>query len=86
MERGEEEVKICWRHKLLWTGQNEKGLVITLGNPDPARWIAQMSTNDIWLSQIEILCLLKMLKLPADFHIITSAGEREYFGTVHSSG
>lgn len=59
MGKGEEEVKFCWRHELTWTVQNEKGLVITLGSPDSARWIAQMSTNDIQLSQIEILCLLK---------------------------
>jgi len=36
-----------------------------------------MSTNDIQLSQIEAFSFLKVLKLPAKFHIVRSAGERE---------
>lgn len=75
--RREEEVKNLLKSQTDMDWTDEKGLVITLGRPDPAKRIAQTSTNDIQLSQTEASCFLKMPKLLAKFHIITSAGERE---------
>lgn len=36
-EREEEEVKMCLRHKLVWVGQNEKGLVAYPRETCPSR-------------------------------------------------